>query len=88
MPESESLSQFFKVSGTLSLDAGSYIKRPADEELLQLTLTGEYCNVLTARQMGKSSLMVRTAQSLKQQGVRTAIIDLTPATPEGQGQAV
>ncbi|MFC2055774.1 AAA-like domain-containing protein, partial [Chloroflexota bacterium] len=77
MPEAEQLSQFFKVGGTLSLEAGSYIKRPADEELLQLTLTGEYCNVLTARQMGKSSLMVRTAQSLKHQGVRTVIIDLT-----------
>jgi hypothetical protein len=27
--------------------------------------------------MGKSSLMVRTARYLQQQGVRTAIIDLT-----------
>ena len=88
MPEVEQPSQFFKVGGTLSLDAISYIKRPADEQLLQLTLTGEYCNVLTARQMGKSSLMVRTAQSLQEQGVRTAIIDLTAATPAGQGQAV
>ena len=53
MPSPEPLNQFFKVGGTLSLDAGSYIKRLADEELLQLTLTGEYCNVLTACQMGK-----------------------------------
>ncbi|MFN2177829.1 MAG: AAA-like domain-containing protein, partial [Anaerolineales bacterium] len=77
MPEPEALSQFFTVGGTLSLDAGSYVRRPADEELLGLTLSGEYCNVLTARQMGKSSLMVRTAHSLKRQGVRTSIIDLT-----------
>ena len=41
MPEVEQLNHFFKVGGTLSLDAGSYIKRPADEELLQLTLYGE-----------------------------------------------
>jgi len=34
MPESEQLNQFFKVGGTLSLDAGSYIKRLADEEVL------------------------------------------------------
>ncbi len=77
MPEPEALSQFFKVGGTLSLDADSYIKRPADEKLLELTLSGEYCNVLTARQMGKSSLMVRTAHNLKRHGVRTSIIDLT-----------
>jgi hypothetical protein len=77
MPESEDLSQFFKVGGTLSLEAGSYIRRPADEELLGLTLSSEYCNLLTARQMGKSSLMVRTAHSLKEHNVRTSIIDLT-----------
>ena len=84
MPEAEQPGQFFKAGGTLSLDAGSYITRLADEELLQLTLTGEYCNVLTARQMGKSSLMVRIAQSLQEQGVRTVIIDLTSASPQGK----
>jgi tetratricopeptide (TPR) repeat protein len=68
---------FFVVGGTLRLEAPSYIKRAADEELLRLTVAGEYCNVLTARQMGKSSLMVRTADQLRAQGVRAVIIDLT-----------
>ena len=77
MPDPSSSSNFFVVGGTLKRDAASYVKRPVDDEILQLTLSGEYCNVLAARQTGKSSLMVRTSERLKEQGVRTVIIDLT-----------
>ncbi len=69
-------SQFFTVGGTLSLDA-AYVVRPTDELLLRATLSGEYCNILTPRQTGKSSLMVRTADRLQGKGARTAVIDLT-----------
>jgi len=69
--------EFFVAGGTLWREAPSYIRRPADGELLKLTLAGEYCNVLAARQMGKSSLMVRTANRLHEDGVRTAIIDIS-----------
>ena len=69
--------EFFVAGGTLWREAPSYIRRPADEELLRLALTGEYCNVLAARQMGKSSLMVRTADRLHASGVRTAILDIS-----------
>jgi formylglycine-generating enzyme required for sulfatase activity len=68
---------FFVVGGTLGGNATSYIQRPLDRELLRLTLAGEYCNVLAARQMGKSSLMVRTAQKLREHGVHPIIIDIT-----------
>lgn len=67
---------FFQVGGALQPDA-VYIERPADQVLFQATLRGEYCNVLTPRQMGKSSLMVRTDARLRAAGVRTAVIDLT-----------
>lgn len=70
-------SAFFVAGGTLRSDIPSYVERPTDEELLQAALDGEYCYVLTPRQMGKSSLMVRAAQRLHKQGVATAIIDLT-----------
>jgi tetratricopeptide (TPR) repeat protein len=70
-------SEFFVAGGTLRPDSPSYIKRPADDDLLGLALAGKFCYVLTARQMGKSSLMVRTDRRLKEQGVSTAIIDLT-----------
>lgn len=69
--------KFFVVGGTLGGNVASYVRRPLDDDLLQLTLAGEYCNVLAARQMGKSSLMVRTAQKLREAGVKVAIIDLT-----------
>jgi hypothetical protein len=68
---------FFVLGGTLRRYAPSYVTRPADDELLQFALAGEYCNVLAARQMGKSSLMIRTAEQLKAHGVRSVVIDLT-----------
>jgi Tol biopolymer transport system component len=79
--------EFFVAGGTLWREAPSYIRRPADEELFRLALAGEYCNVLAARQMGKSSLMVQTADRLQEAGVRTAILDISTlgggiATPE------
>ena len=52
------------------------VVRPADDQVLAATLSGMYCNVLTPRQTGKSSLMVRTMERL-QEGVRTARVDLT-----------
>ena len=78
---------FFVAGGTLWREAPSYIHRPADEELFRLALAGEYCNVLAARQMGKSSLMVQTADRLREAGVRTAILDISTlgggiSTPE------
>jgi hypothetical protein len=79
--------EFFVAGGTLWQEAPSYIHRPADDELFRLALAGEYCNVLAARQMGKSSLMVQTANWLHEAGVRTAILDISTlgggiSTPE------
>jgi len=73
----ESASDFFVAGGTLRSDAPSYVERPADDELFNLALAGTFCYVLTPRQMGKSSLMIRTARRLKTHGVHTAIVDLT-----------
>ena len=68
---------FFVAGGTLRYDSPSYVKRPADDELFNLALAGEFCYVLTARQMGKSSLMIHTARRLKEAGASSVIIDLT-----------
>jgi len=67
---------FFQVGGTLSDTAPSYVPRPADKELLDSILRGEYCNILNARQTGKSSLMIRTGKQLEAQGVNVVIVDL------------
>jgi AAA-like domain/PEGA domain len=76
MPDTISPS-FFVVGGTLRRDAPSYLERAADETLFRALLAGEICYVLTARQMGKSSLMVRTAARLRENGARVAVLDLT-----------
>ncbi|MGB0388074.1 MAG: AAA-like domain-containing protein [Ardenticatenaceae bacterium] len=68
---------FFVAGGTLKPTAPSYVEREADKELQALVQAGQFAYVLTARQMGKSSLINRTAYQLKKSGVQTAIIDLT-----------
>jgi hypothetical protein len=68
---------FYVTGGTLRQDAPSYVERQADRDLLDGLLAGEFCHVLTSRQMGKSSLMVHTAARLREAGVRIAVIDLT-----------
>jgi len=58
-------------------DAQSYVRRNADEELYIGLLENEFCHVLTARQMGKSSLMLRTAARLREAEIGVAALDLT-----------
>jgi hypothetical protein len=68
---------FFVAGGTLGRDASSYVARRADEELLRGLERGAFCYVLTSRQMGKSSLMVRTAARLREDGWSVVVLDLT-----------
>jgi hypothetical protein len=68
---------FFVSGGTVPLESTSYVAREADGALLSALLAGRFCYVLTSRQMGKSSLSVRTMKALKAQGIRTAFVDLT-----------
>ena len=70
-------STFYVTGGTLRHDAPSYVERQADKDLLDGLLKDEFCYVLTSRQMGKSSLMVRTASKLREQGVSVVVLDLT-----------
>lgn len=68
---------FYVVGGTLKRDAPSYVRREADEQLYDGLMAGRFCYVLTPRQMGKSSLMVRTAVRLRAEGAAVAVLDLT-----------
>lgn len=76
-PKGYTPDQFFTAGGTMSPDDPSYVTRPSDEELYEHILRGDFCYVLTSRQMGKSSLMARTSSRLDVEGIHTAIIDLT-----------
>jgi hypothetical protein len=68
---------FFVSGGTLSRDALSYVTRQADDDLYSGLTQGQFCYVLTSRQMGKSSLMVRTAARLREAGTGVVLLDLT-----------
>ena len=69
--------RFYVVGGALRVADESYVSREADRQLLEHVRAGEFCYVLTPRQMGKSSLMARTAAVLRREGVRSAVVDLT-----------
>ncbi len=69
--------------GTLPADAPFYQVRAADRELYEYCLAGQFAYVLTSRQMGKSSLMARTAKKLQAEGIVTPIIDLTSIGAQG-----
>ncbi|MEC4814558.1 MAG: AAA-like domain-containing protein [Scytonema sp. PMC 1069.18] len=67
----------YQVGGSLPVNALSYVTRRADLEFYKSLRNGEFCYVLNSRQMGKSSLRVRTMQRLQADGFVCAFIDLT-----------
>jgi hypothetical protein len=67
----------YQVGGSLGSDAPSYIVRQADSELYQALVNGDFCYVFNSRQMGKSSLRVRTKDALEAAGFTCVSIDMT-----------
>jgi formylglycine-generating enzyme required for sulfatase activity len=67
----------YTVGGTVQAGGGIYIPRKADNELLAYCRASEFAFILSSRQVGKSSLMVRTSQQLEKEGIRSVITDLS-----------
>ncbi|MEG4025900.1 AAA-like domain-containing protein [Microcoleus sp. S13C4] len=68
---------YYQVGGSLTNNAPNYVKRQADDDLYNGLKAGEFCYVLNSRQMGKSSLQVRTIQRLRNEGIACAAIDIS-----------
>ena len=67
----------YQIGGSLKQDAPSYIERKADSQIYDALVRGEFCYVFNSRQMGKSSLLVRTRARLQQQGFLCTTVDMT-----------
>ncbi len=67
----------FKVGGSLGENAPSYVVRQADEELYHYLKLGEICYIFNSRQMGKTSLIVRTQNRLKAEGYACTSLDFS-----------
>ena len=66
----------YKVGGGLDLYRSNYIARQADTEIYNALKKGEYCYAFNARQTGKSSLRIRTADRLQREEIACVEIDL------------
>ena len=67
----------YQVGGSLRWNDTNYVRRQADIDLYHALSTGQFCYIFNARQMGKSSLMVRVFYQLQDLGVACAAIDLS-----------
>jgi GAF domain-containing protein len=67
----------YQVGGSLPRNAPTYVVRSADRHLYKALKLGEFCYILNARQMGKSSLRVQIMKRLQAEGMSCAAIDFS-----------
>lgn len=67
----------YQIGGTLAPSDPTYVERKADRDLYDALKKGDFCYILNSRQIGKSSLMVKTKYRLQQEGYCCTTIDMT-----------
>ena len=71
-----------KAGGPLDAEDHLYVARDADQEFLDLLKANEFVNVVTSRQMGKTSLVYHAMAELLPQGYHFAYFDLAKLRSE------
>lgn len=71
-----------KVGGPVDPTEHLYVTRDADREFVDLLNRGEFVNIVTSRQMGKTSLVYHAMAQLTPQGYRFAYCDLATLRSE------
>ncbi|HYI12136.1 MAG TPA: AAA-like domain-containing protein [Thermoanaerobaculia bacterium] len=66
----------YQAGGSLPSGAPTYVERDVDHRIFAALERGQLCYVLNARQMGKSSLRVRTMRRLTEGGAWCSAVDL------------
>ena len=67
----------YQLGGSLPNNSATYVVRQADRNLYNALKQGDFSYILNARQMGKSSLMIRMINHFRHEGYKCAVIDLT-----------
>ena len=67
---------FYQIGGSLANTSLSYVKRQADDTLYYSLKSGDICYVLNCRQMGKSSLRIKTKTRLETDDYHCITVDL------------
>ena len=68
--------EYYKFGGALSPNATSYVVRQGDTKLCEGLKAMKFCYVFNSRQMGKSSLRVRTMKTLQKEGFACITIEM------------
>lgn len=68
--------EFFSVGVPLHAVRPGYVRRPADDTLFEILLSGNYAHVIAPDYSGKSSLIAATSAKLQNNGFKVVIIDL------------
>ena len=74
--------KIFHWGGNLDPSSPVYVVRPEDAKLAEHIAVGDFVSIIAARQMGKTSMLLRTRKLLSQAGMAIAYIDLSPAREE------
>ena len=67
---------FYVTGRAVPRDAACYVMRDADLDLHAALVRGEFCYVLTPRQTGKSSLLLRMIARLQEEGAKALHVDV------------